>query len=159
MNKENKTVVTPETGKSSKAASLAKSALIVLVSAFFGSAVQIFVMIPNGMTSGGMPGVVRIITHFFPTLSYSIVYYSLSMCILILVYFTMGKKEVARIVALAFAYPMMMFFFEKTNFTLLTSQDPFLASVLIGVAYGIATGVGYTGGFSSGGTEIGRAHV
>ena len=75
------------------------------------------------------------------------------MCILILVYFTMGKKEVARIVALAFAYPMMMFFFEKTNFTLLTSQDPFLASVLIGVAYGIATGVGYTGGFSSGGTD------
>ncbi|MBQ6623937.1 MAG: YitT family protein [Mogibacterium sp.] len=130
-----------------------RNALIVIVSAFFGSSVQIFVMIPNGMTSGGLPGVVRMITHFFPQMSYSLTYYGLSMIILIVAYFTMGKAEVARIIALAFAYPIMLFIFEQTGFTLLDSPDPFLASVLIGIGYGLATGIGYIGGFSSGGTD------
>lgn len=143
MNKDPKT----KTGK------LLKSALIVIVAAFFGSSVQVFVMIPCGMTSGGLPGVVRIITHFMPSLSYSAVYYSLSMIILIIAYFTMGKAEVSRIIALAFAYPVMLFIFEKMNFELLDSPDPLLASLLIGVCYGLATGIGYLGGFSSGGTD------
>lgn len=130
-----------------------KSTLIMLTSGFCGSSVQIFVMIPNGMTSGGLPGIVRIITHFFPQLSYSLVYYTLSMGVLLLVLLTMGKKEVGRIIALAFTYPIMMFFFEKVQFNLLSSVDPFLASCLIGVFYGLATGIGYIGGFSSGGTD------
>ena len=67
-----------------------KSTLIMLISGFCGSSVQIFVMIPNGMTSGGLPGIVRIITHFFPQLSYSLVYYTLSMGVLLLVLLTMG---------------------------------------------------------------------
>ena len=119
-----------------------KNLIIVLLSAFFGSSVQIFVMIPCGMTSGGMPGVVRIITHFFPQLGYSVVYYSLSMVILIIAFLTMGIGEVKRIVALAFAYPVMLFVFEHIDFELLDSPDPLLASLLIGVFYGMATGVG-----------------
>lgn len=135
-----------------KAGKFLRETLIVLTSAFFGSSVQIFVMIPNGMTSGGMPGVVRLITHFFPV-SYSLIYYSLSMIILIIAYFTMGKAEVRRIVALGFAYPIMLFIFEHVDYEFLNSPDPFLASILIGVFYGIATGVGYIGGYSSGGTD------
>ncbi|MBR0399955.1 MAG: YitT family protein [Mogibacterium sp.] len=135
-----------------KAGKFLWEALIVLLSAFAGSSVQIFVMIPNGMTSGGMPGVVRLITHFFP-ISYSLVYYSLSMIILIIAYFTMGKAEVRRIVALGFAYPIMLFIFEHVDYEFLKSPDPFLASILIGVFYGIATGIGYIGGYSSGGTD------
>lgn len=140
---------TPKT----KAGKLFRNTLIVLTSSFFGSSVQMFVMIPNGMTSGGIPGVTRLITHFFPSISYSVVYYSLSMAILILAYFTMGKGEVKRIISLAFAYPIMLFIFERIDWQLLDSPDPLLASLLIGVCYGIATGVGYLGGFSSGGTD------
>lgn len=130
-----------------------REALIVLTSAFFGSSVQIFVMIPNGMTSGGMPGVCRLITHFFPQISYSLIYYALSMVVLIIAYFTMGKAEVRRIIALGFAYPVMLFIFEHIDYVFLDSPDPFLAAMLIGVFYGIATGVGYIGGYSSGGTD------
>lgn len=143
----------PEEKHLSRPARILRSVLIVLLSAFFGSSVQIFVMIPCGMTSGGMPGIVRLITHFMPQFSYSVVYYTLSMLILILVYFTMGKAEVGRIIALAFAYPVMLFFFERMDFELLDSPDPLLASLLIGVCYGLATGIGYIGGFSSGGTD------
>ena len=129
-----------------------RETLIVLTSAFFGSSVQIFVMIPNGMTSGGMPGIARLITHFFP-ISYSLVYYTLSMVVLIIAYFAMGKAEVKRIIALGFAYPIMLFIFEHIDYEFLRSPDPFLASILIGLFYGIATGVGYIGGDSSGGTD------
>ena len=129
-----------------------RETLIVLTSAFFGSSVQIFVMIPNGMTSGGMPGIARLITHFFP-ISYSLVYYTLSMVVLIIAYFAMGKAEVKRIIALGFAYPIMLFIFEHIDYEFLRSPDPFLASILIGLFYGIATGVGYIGGYSSGGTD------
>lgn len=129
-----------------------RETLIVLTSAFFGSSVQIFVMIPNGMTSGGMPGIARLITHFFP-ISYSLVYYTLSMVVLIVAYFAMGKAEVKRIIALGFAYPIMLFIFEHIDYEFLRSPDPFLAALLIGIFYGIATGVGYIGGYSSGGTD------
>ena len=135
-----------------KAGKFLRETLIVLTSAFFGSSVQIFVMIPNGMTSGGMPGVARLITHFLPV-SYSLVYYTLSMVVLIVAYFAMGKAEVKRIIALGFAYPIMLFIFEHMDYEFLRSPDPFLAAILIGIFYGIATGVGYIGGYSSGGTD------
>ena len=137
----------------SKAKKFLRDALIVIVSAFFGSSVQIFVMIPNGMTSGGMPGIARLVTHFFPSLSYSLVYYSLSMIILVIAYLAMGKDELKRIIALGFAYPVMLFIFEHIDYEFLSSPDPLLAALLIGVFYGIATGIGYLGGFSSGGSD------
>ena len=139
---------TPKT----KAGRFIRETLIVLTSAFFGSSVQIFVMIPNGMTSGGMPGIARLITHLLPV-SYSLVYYTLSMVVLIIALITMGKGEVKRIVALGFAYPIMLFIFEHIDYEFLDSPDPFLAAILIGLFYGIATGVGYIGGYSSGGTD------
>ena len=135
-----------------KALRFLREALIVIVSAFFGSSVQIFVMIPNGMTSGGMPGIARLITHFFPV-SDSLVYYALSMVVLAVAYFTMGKGEVKRIIALGFAYPIMLFIFERVDYEMLSKPDPLLAALLIGAFYGIATGVGYIGGYSSGGSD------
>ncbi len=136
----------------SRIGKILRETLIVITSAFFGSSVQIFVMIPNGMTSGGMPGIARLITHFLP-LSYSLVYYTLSMIVLIIAFFAMGRGEVKRIIALGFAYPIMLFIFEHIDYEFLRSPDPFLAAILIGLFYGIATGVGYIGGYSSGGTD------
>ena len=69
-----------------KAGKFIREALIVLTSAFFGSSVQIFVMIPNGMTSGGMPGICRLVTHFFPQISYSLIYYALSMVVIVIAF-------------------------------------------------------------------------
>jgi uncharacterized membrane-anchored protein YitT (DUF2179 family) len=135
-----------------KAGKFLREALIVIASAFCGSSVQIFVMIPNGMTSGGIPGIARLITHFLP-ISYSLVYYTLSMIVLIIAGLTMGRAEVRRIIALGFAYPIMLFIFEHMDYVFLKSPDPFLASMLIGLFYGLATGIGYIGGYSSGGTD------
>ena len=130
-----------------------KNAVIILLSAFCGASVQIFVMIPNGMSSGGLPGIVRIISHFLPFVSYSVIYYAFQMLILVFALVTMGKKEVSRIIALSFVYPIMLFFFERSGYVFLDSPDPFLAAVLIGIFYGLASGIGYIGGYSSGGID------
>jgi uncharacterized membrane-anchored protein YitT (DUF2179 family) len=111
-----------------------------------------FVMIPNGMTSGGLPGVTRMITHIFPW-DYSLVYYSISMVIVITAWITMGKRELERIIALAITYPILLFIFEHIDFQLLDSEDRLLASLIMGVFYGLASGIGYVGGYSSGGTD------
>lgn len=135
-----------------KAGKLLREVLIVITSAFFGSSVQVFVMIPNGMTSGGIPGITRLITHFFP-ISYALVYYTLSMIVIAIAFFAMGLTELKRIIALCLTYPVMLAVFERLDYSLLESPDPFLASLLIGVCYGLATGIGYIGGYSSGGTD------
>ena len=88
--------------KSDKGKKFLRSAIVVVCSAFAGSAAQIFVMIPNGLTSGGLPGIVRIITHFMPW-NYSLVYYCFGMAVVALVYFTLGWKDVQKIIALSIA--------------------------------------------------------
>lgn len=138
--------------KNDKGKKFLRSAIVVVCSAFAGSAAQIFVMIPNGLTSGGLPGIVRIITHFMPW-NYSLVYYCFGMAVVLLVYFTLGWKDVQKIIALSIAYPVIMYGMEQVDFCLLSHKDPFLASVLVGVLYGTATGIGYIDGFSSGGTD------
>ena len=135
-----------------KAGKILREFLIILLSAFCSTFVQMFVMIPNGMTSGGLPGVTRMITHIFPW-DYSLVYYSISMVIVITAWITMGKRELERIIALAITYPVLLFIFEHIHFQLLDSEDRLLASLIMGVFYGLASGIGYVGGYSSGGTD------
>lgn len=135
-----------------KAGKILREFLIIILSAFCSTFVQMFVMIPNGMTSGGLPGVTRMITHIFPW-DYSLVYYSISMVIVITAWITMGKRELERIIALAITYPIMLFIFEHIDFQLLDSEDRLLASLIMGVFYGLASGIGYVGGYSSGGTD------
>ena len=135
-----------------KAGKILREFLIILLSAFCSTFVQMFVMIPNGMTSGGLPGITRMITHIFPW-DYSLVYYSISMVIVITAWITMGKRELERIIALAITYPVLLFIFEHIHFQLLDSEDRLLASLIMGVFYGLASGIGYVGGYSSGGTD------
>lgn len=137
---------------STKAGKILREIMIILSSAFCSTFVQMFVMIPNGMTSGGLPGITRMITHVFPW-DYSLVYYSISMVIVITAWITMGTKELERIIALALTYPVLLFIFEHIDFQLLDSEDRLLASLIMGVFYGLASGIGYVGGYSSGGTD------
>ncbi|MBQ6621591.1 MAG: YitT family protein [Mogibacterium sp.] len=126
--------------------------LIIVSSAFCGAFVQICVMIPCGMTSGGLPGIARLITHFFP-INYSVLYYLMSMVVVVVVFITMGWEDVSKILALSFTYPVMLYLFERSGYVLLEEPDPFLAAMLIGLFYGLATGIGYIGGYASGGTD------
>lgn len=141
-----------EEKKNSKGRKLLRSFLVVFTSAFFGSFAQIYIMIPAGLTSGGLPGITRMVTHILP-LNYSLTYYVFGMCVVLLVFFTMGWTDVRKIIALSIAYPVIMYGMEKVPFALVSSDDRMLAAILVGVFYGLATGIGYIDGYSSGGTD------
>jgi uncharacterized membrane-anchored protein YitT (DUF2179 family) len=138
--------------KPNKGMKILRAFIVIFSSAFAGSFGQIYVMIPSGLTSGGLPGITRMITHFVDW-NYSVVYYICAACVVLLVLFTLGWGDVRKIIALSIAYPIMTYVMQQFDFTLLTDDNPLLAAIIIGVLYGIATGIGYIDGYSSGGTD------
>ncbi len=129
-----------------------RACIVILCSAFAGSFSQIYIMIPNDLTSGGLPGITRMITYFTHW-NYSLVYYICATLVVLLVLLTLGWNDVKKIIALSVAYPVMMYFMEQSSFVLLPEKNPILGAILVGVFYGVATGVGYIDGYSSGGTD------
>ena len=126
--------------------------LTVLLGSSIGSFAIVAIMIPSGLTSGGITGLSRIVQQFV-NINYSFIYYGFAMVVLIIVWICLGFKEARKIIAMSFAYPAVMFLFEKLEITLLNQQDIFLSAVFCGVAFGISNGITFLGGYSSGGTD------
>lgn len=124
----------------------------VLVASAIGAFSVEAVMIPNGLTTGGITGIGRIIQNY-TTVSYSTIYYGLSFIVLIIVALTLGWKELGKIIALSISVPTMMYIFEQLNIKLLESDDLFLSAIFSGVLTGISCGIMFYGGLSSGGTD------
>lgn len=110
------------------------------------------VMIPNGLTSGGITGIVRIIQKFVDV-DFSILYYGGSLVVLILVVIFMGWKELRKILLLSILYPAVLFVFEQLDIQLLEDKDILLAAVFCGVFTGIYVGLVFWRGYASAGTD------
>ena len=136
----------------SKIGKILNEALTVLLGSAIGSFAIVAIMIPSGLTFGGVTGLSRIIQQF-TSINYSLIYYGLAMIVLIIVWVSLGFKEARKIIAMSFTYPIVMFIFEKLDLQLLQTQDIFLSAVFCGVAFGISNGITFLGGYSSGGTD------
>jgi len=112
------------------------------------------VLIPNGLTSGGLTGMIRIIQTFlpFPT-SFSLLFYIGTAFILLFVAVTIGLKEVRKIILLSVMFPSVLLVFEWLNLNLLEQHDILLAAVFVGVLSGICSGVVFWRGYAFGGTD------
>ncbi|MDO4745296.1 MAG: YitT family protein [Bacillota bacterium] len=110
------------------------------------------VMIPNGLTSGGITGVARILQNFVEV-DFSILYYGLSAIVLIMVVIFIGWKELKKILLLSILYPAVLFLFEQMEFQLLETKDILLAAVFCGVFSGIYIGLIFWRGYASAGTD------
>lgn len=110
------------------------------------------VMIPNGLTSGGITGIARILQKFLDV-DFSILYYGLSAVVLILVLIFIGWKELKKILFLSILYPAVLFLFEQMDFQLLETKDILLAAVFCGVFTGIYIGLIFWRGYASAGTD------
>ena len=126
--------------------------LIVIFGSAVGSFAIVAIMIPNGLTYGGVTGISRIVQSYTGK-NYSLIYYAFSMIIVIIVWLTLGFKEVRKILAVSIVYPTIMFIFETLNLKLLESKDMFLSAIFCGVLFGISNGIIFYGGYSSGGTD------
>lgn len=106
---------------------------------------------PNGLISGGITGI-SIIMEEMIKISYSYIYYSLSILVLITAYFTLGKGEAVKIATLSITFPMILIAFEKMNFAFI-ENDRILASIYFGIICGIGTALILKRGFSQGGSD------
>ena len=104
-----------------------------------GSLGTVSVMLPNGLTFGGITGISRIVQHYTDW-NYSLIYYACSIIVLIIVWMFLGLKEVRKIIFMSLTYP-------------LKSDDLFLVAVFTGVIIGVSNGLTFKAGFSSGGTD------
>lgn len=110
------------------------------------------ILIPNGLTSGGITGMVRIIQGFID-IDFSVLYYGFAIAILVVCAILLGLREARKILLLTILYPSILFIFEQFNFSLLEEKDLFLAAIYCGVLGGICSGLVFSRGYSFGGTD------
>ncbi len=97
--------------------------VLVLASAI-GSYATVSVMIPYGLTSGGLTGIVRILQAHVD-FSFSLMYYAGSAVILILVAIFLGLREARKVLMLTILYPAVLMLFEYLNLPFLVHKDMF----------------------------------
>ena len=126
--------------------------LFIIAGCSISAVSTIGILIPNGLTSGGITGMVRIMQGFV-NINFSILYYGFAIVILIVCAILLGLKEARKILLLTIIYPSILFLFEHFNFSLLEEKDLFLAAIYCGVLGGICSGLVFTRGYSFGGTD------
>ena len=125
---------------------------VLLAACCISSFSTVAVMIPNGLTSGGLTGIVRIMQNFIDA-DFSVLYYGCTGVVLIMVIIFLGWKEFRKILMLSVMYPAVLFLFEQLNFQLLEERDVILAAVFCGVFSGTYIGLVFWKGYASAGTE------
>ncbi len=127
-----------------------------LVMVSIGCAINAFatigIMIPNGLSSGGLTGVVRIVQKFI-YLDFSLMYYCGAFIIFIICWTLLGFREARKILVVTILYPAFLVLFEQLGFTLLQEKDTILAAIYVGVIAGVGAGIVFERGFSFGGTD------
>ena len=110
------------------------------------------VMIPNGLTCGGLTGITRI-AQCYIHIDFSILYYALAVAIWFIVLFSIGFREARKVLVVTMLYPGILFLFERLDFRLMESSDLMLAAVFCGIFTGACNGFVFWRGYSFCGTE------
>jgi len=124
----------------------------LIVASSIGAFSLTAVMIPNGLTSGGLTGIVRIVQNFIP-IDFSILYYSGAIIVFIVVFAMLGLRESRKILLLTILYPTVLLLFERLNFHLLEEKDVILAAIFCGVFGGACSGIVFWRGYAFCGTD------
>ena len=142
----------PELHGKSRFQARAQEIGLALLAVVIGSLGTVGIMLPNGLTFGGITGIARIIQKL-TGVNYSLIYYILAALVLVIVWVFLGFKEVRKIALMSVSYPTVMMILELKKVVLIQSDDLFLVAVFCGVVYGISNGLTFKAGFSSGGTD------
>lgn len=124
----------------------------LIVGCAIGAFATTAVLIPNGLTSGGLTGIVRIIQSFVDV-DFSLCYYAGACIILIVVMLTLGFREARKVLLVTLMYPAIVMIFERFDFSLLEEKDLILAAIFCGVFSGACSGIVFWRGYAFCGTE------
>ncbi len=126
--------------------------LILTIGCLIGTFSSIAIMIPNGLTSGGVTGIARIVQRFV-NLPFSWLYYSGALIVLCLCFIILGRKEAQKILLMSVLYPAALLFWEHMDVQLIQGTDMLLATIYCGVFGGLCSGIILSRGYSSGGSD------
>lgn len=126
--------------------------VLILIACCIGSFSTVSIMIPNGLTSGGVTGIVRMLQTVVD-INFSIMYYAGSFIILVLCAILLGMKEARKILLLSVIYPATLFVWEQLDVELIEGTDILLAVIYCGVFSGLCNGIVQSLGYSFGGSD------
>lgn len=106
---------------------------------------------PSRLVTGGVTGI-SIILGKVLNFDYTVIYYVLSIAVLIATYLVLGRREGRKIVLLSIFFPLLLMVFSRFSFNL-TENDMFLASIYYGIIGGLGAGLILRSGYSTGGSD------
>ena len=110
-----------------------------------------WVALPNGFVVTGLTGLSMTAAHFVH-INYALIFYGLTLLMLLGTFLSLGYQEVSNIVFLSVLYPMVLWVLNHVQVELIL-QDKLIAVMLFGVIYGVGSGITYRLGYSYGGTD------
>lgn len=106
---------------------------------------------PNDLTTSGVTGI-SIIIEKLTHINYSYINMALTIVVLLITLFTIGKKQVFKILLVSIIYSLILMGFQQIDIKIVTS-DKLLAVIYNAVTYGVGVGIVLRCGFSFGGTD------
>lgn len=106
---------------------------------------------PNQLITGGITGISLMLGELIG-IDYTILYYVMSLLILLTTYLMLGKHEASKIILLSVLFPAILMLFNQMNLSLI-EDDLFLAAIYYGIIGGAGVGLILRQGYSTGGTD------
>ena len=128
-----------------------KCAFFLILGCMCCSIATNWILIPNGLSTPGITGISMTLEHF-TGINYALIYYAITILILVLTYFTLGKKDASNIVILSILYPMVLWVLSFIDVQIIF-EDKLVSIAAFGVVYGTGIGIPYRIGFSYGGDD------
>ena len=110
-----------------------------------------WVALPNGFVVTGLTGLSMTAAHFVE-INYALIFYALTLVMLLCTYLALGYKEVSNIIFLSVLYPLVLWVLNHVQVEIVL-QEKLIAVMLFGVIYGVGAGLTYRLGYSYGGTD------
>ena len=126
--------------------------IYILIGCLIGGFSLTAILIPNGLSSGGVTGIVRIIQNFIEV-DFSILFYIGALIIIVLVAIFLGFREVRKVLLISILFPAILIILEQFDFKLLEEKDIILAAIFCGILSGISSGLFFYRGYSFAGTD------
>lgn len=128
--------------------------LILSVCLFISAVYFNLFQLPNKIVTGGLGGISIIINYYFGIEPSKIIFF-ISITVLILGFFLLGKLKTTGAIIATFIYPFFVdITSEINNYISLNISNLIIISIIIGILSGLTTGIVYRIGFSNGGLSI-----
>ena len=139
--------------KNSKISKIIMNLLIVLMGNTISALAIVTLVIPNNLPTGGGTGIGIFMNKAFG-LNMSVVVFVFNVLVFILGAIVLGKKFALTTILSTFYYPFILNLFQKTIKIEMITEDRLLATVFAGLLMGVALGLVFRVGASTGGTDI-----